>query len=87
MHLAEVCATQNSLSPAREELHLGFKYGGLGKPLCESAIQKTRIPRQQSTHGPRQSASRLHRHLTRMVYITSDGARSLHNENLASSVH
>ena len=87
MHLAVVCATQNSLSPALEELYLGFKYGGLGKPLCESAIQKSCNPRQQSTHGLRQSLSKLHRRLTRVVCITSNGARSLYNEKPASSLH
>lgn len=37
------------------------------------------------TYGARQSLSKLHRHLTRGVCITSDEARSLHNENPASS--
>lgn len=44
MHLAVVCATQNSLSLALEELHLGLKQGGLEKsptvPVYEGTIQE-----------------------------------------------
>ena len=83
---AVVYATQNSLSPALGELHLSFKYGRLGEPLCENAMQKSCNPRKLSTHGGRQRPSRLHRHLTRVVYVISDGARSLYNKSPTSSV-
>lgn len=79
MHLAMVCATQNSLSPAREEFHLGFMYGGWVRPCVKVLYKRVAIPGNRVPMDPDSFFPNCT--VTRVVYSTSNGTRSLYNEN------